>query len=70
MHVQAAGVANKPRFPELVHEDTGAGPRGADHLGQRFLRDLRDDRLGLVCLLTVGRQQQDPRQPLLTGLKK
>jgi hypothetical protein len=32
---------------------------------QRFLRDLRDDRLLLAFLPDVGQQQQNPRRSLL-----
>jgi hypothetical protein len=67
---QAAVVLDKARLPELVHEETDSGPRGADYLGQRFLADLRKDRLGLVYLPKVGQQQQHPCQPFLAGIKK
>src|SRR5258708_368644 len=38
-------VADESQFPELVHEDAHAGPRGANHLGQRLLTHFCDDRL-------------------------
>jgi hypothetical protein len=41
VNVQAAVVPKEPQFAELIHEETDAGPRGADHLSQRFLTDLR-----------------------------
>lgn len=50
MHVQSAVVFQEAQFSELVHEEMDAGPRGADHLGQRFLTDLRNDWFRLACL--------------------
>ncbi len=70
VHGQAALVLDKARLPELVHEETDSGPRGADHLSQRFLADHRKGRLGLVYLPKVGQQQQHPCQPFLAGIKE
>ncbi len=50
VHVQSAVVFQEAQFSELVHEEMDAGPRGADHLGQRFLTDLRNDWFRLACL--------------------
>ena len=70
VHGQAAVVLDNAQLPELVHEVTDSGPRGADHLGQRFLANLRKGRPGLVYLPKVGQQQQHPCQPLLAGIKE
>jgi hypothetical protein len=70
VHGQAAVVLDKAQLPELVHEVTDSGPRGADHLGQRFLANLRKGRIGLVYLPQMGQQQQHPCQPLLAGIKE
>ena len=55
--VQPAVVVEEPQFAELIHEETDAGPRGADHLSQRFLTHLRNDRLRLAFFPKVGQQQ-------------
>ena len=70
MHVQPAiVVVNEPQFAEPIHEETDAGARGADHLGERFLTDLRNDRLRLAFFPKVGHEQQHPRQPFSLELK-
>jgi hypothetical protein len=57
VHVQTAVVVDEPQFAELIPEETHSGPRGADHLGQRVLTDLRNDRLRLAFFPNVGQQQ-------------
>ena len=42
-------IINKAQFPKFVHEVTHTGARRANHLRERLLADLRNDRLG-VCL--------------------
>ena len=37
---------------------------------ERLLADLGNYRLGHPFLTEVGKQQQDPRQPLLAGVEK
>ena len=50
MHVDATVVFQEAQLPELIHEETDARPRDADHVGQRgLLNDLRKDRLRLAC---------------------
>ena len=50
MHVDATVVFQEAQLPELIHEETDARPRGADHVGQRgLLNDLWKDRLRLAC---------------------
>ena len=41
VNLQSAILVKESQFAELIHEETDAGPRGADHLSQRFLTDLR-----------------------------
>jgi hypothetical protein len=53
-----AFVLHEPRLAELVQKETDARAGGADHLGQRCLTDLRDDRLRLALLPKAGQQQQ------------
>ena len=48
VHVQPAVVFNKAQLPKLIHEETDAGARRADHLGQGFLTDLGNDCLRLA----------------------
>ena len=38
--VHSAVVVNEAQFAELIHEETDAGPRSADHLGQRLWKPL------------------------------
>ncbi len=65
MHVQLTVIVDETQFAEFIHEETDTGARGADHLGERFLTDLRNDRLRFTFLPKVGQQQERPRQPLL-----
>jgi hypothetical protein len=48
--VQLAVVADEARFAELLHEETEAGARGADHVGQLVLTGLGNDHLLLAFL--------------------
>ena len=48
--VQVTVVLNKAQLPKLIEKETDARPRGADHFGQRFLTDLRNERSPVVCL--------------------
>ena len=70
MHFHSAVVVNKAQLPELIQKETHTGARGADHVGQRVLADLRDDRLRLAFFPIVGQQQEDPRQPLLGRIEE
>ena len=65
-----ASVVDTAQFAELFHEETDAGARGADHLGERFLTDLRHDRRLTAFALGVSQQQQCPCQPLLGRIKE
>ena len=70
VHVQPTVVVHEAQFAELVHEETDARARGADHLGQHFLTDLRDHRFRLAFFPNVGQQQEQPRQPFLAGIEE
>jgi hypothetical protein len=70
MNVQAAIVLNEAQLPKLVHKETHPGPRGPDHFGQGFLTDPGHDGLMLSVFAEAGQQQQNPRQPFLTGIEK
>ena len=70
VHMEATVVIQKAKFAELIHEETDAGACGPDHLGERFLTDLRNDRLRLAFFPEVRQQQEDPRQPLLGRIKE
>src|SRR5437867_9409892 len=54
VHVQPAVVVDESQFAELIHEETDAGARGADHLGEHFLTHLCNDRLRLALLPKMG----------------
>ena len=66
VHVHLTVVVNEAKFPELIHEETDAGTRRPNHLGERFLTDLCNHRLWLTFLAEVCQQQQHSREPLLT----
>ena len=70
MHVPPVVVANEAHLAKSSHEETDAGACGADHRGEGFLVDLRKGRPRMAFFLTVGQQQQRPRQPLLAGIEE
>jgi hypothetical protein len=47
-------VLDEAKFPEFVHEEAHARPRGPDHLRQHLLTDLGKDGFGLAVLAEVG----------------
>ena len=59
VHPDAAVVFNKAVLSKLVHEVAYPGARGADHLGERLLGDLWDERFGFAWLAKLSHQQQD-----------
>ena len=65
MHFHSALVVNEAQLSELIQKETHTRARGADHVGERILADLRYDRLRLALFPIVGQQQKNPRQPLL-----
>src|SRR5680860_140576 len=70
VHVQPAVVLNEAQVAELVQKETDAGARRADHLSQRVLTDLPNDRLRLAFFPKIGHEQQHPCKPLLTGIEE
>src|ERR1700744_2797515 len=48
--LDVAVVTDQPELAKLVHEETDAGSRRADHLRQRFLADVWTDRLRAALL--------------------
>src|SRR5437868_2500580 len=60
-------VLDEAQLPEFVHKEAYPGPGRSDHLRQRLLRDVRDDRFRLAFLAEIGQQQQYPRQAFLAG---
>ena len=65
-----AVVINEAQLSKFVHEMIHAGPRGADHLRERLLADLRNDRLGSAFLAKVSQEEKSPCQALLTRIKQ
>src|SRR4029453_2450962 len=66
MDLQVTVVLDEPELAELVHEAAYARPRGADHLRERLLANLRNDRLRSAFLAEIRQQEKSPRQSLLT----
>src|ERR1035441_5887033 len=64
----AAVVFDKTELAKAIHEEADAGPGGADHLCQRLLRDLGNQRFRLARLAKLGHQQENSRQTLFTSL--
>ena len=65
-----AVVVNEAELSEPIHEEADARTRGADHLGEGFLADLRDDRYRLGFLAEVGQQQEKPRETFFAGVEE
>jgi hypothetical protein len=70
MNPDATVVFNKAELAKAIHEEAHARPGGADHFGQSFLRDLRDQRFRFSRLAKLRQQQEDPRQTLFAGVEK
>ncbi len=66
---EPAVVFNEAQLSKLVHKVTDPCPSSADHLCQGLLTDPRNHRLALSIFTKMGKQQQDPGQPLLAGVK-
>jgi hypothetical protein len=56
VHVQSLIIVKDAQLPELIQKETDAGARGADHLNQQVLTDLRDHWLRLAFFPEVGEQ--------------
>src|SRR3984885_15648386 len=70
VYLEPAVVLDESQLLEFVHEKIDARARGADHLGQGFLRYLGHDPLGLFLLAVAGKQQQSSGQSFLAGIEK
>ena len=66
----AAVVINEAQFPKLVHEMAHTGARSANHLRERLLADLSNDRLGSAFLAKIGQQEQSPCQTLFARIEQ
>jgi len=67
--LDVAVVFDESEVAELVHEEVDAGAGRADHLGERFLRQLRQQEL-LVLLAVARQQEQDTREPLFARVEE
>jgi hypothetical protein len=65
-----AVVFNKSQLTEAIHEEADPGPRGTNHFRQSFLCDLRNHHIPLAGPAEFRHQQENPRQPLFTGVEK
>ena len=70
MPFHSALVVNETQLPELIQKETHASARGADHVGQRILADLRNDRLRFTFFPIVSQQQKDSRRRFSDELKR
>ena len=51
---QTAIIVDEAKLSELIQKETYPGPRGADHLGKRFLTDPRNHQLLFSFFAKVG----------------
>ena len=70
MYLDTAVITDKTELAKAIHKEADAEPRGADHLRQSFLRDLRNQRFRFSRIAEFGNQQEDPRQTLFAGVEK
>ena len=59
MDLQPAVLMDEAQAPEFVHEGAHARSGSADHLGERFLADRRQDGLGFAILAIIRKQQKN-----------
>jgi len=65
----SAVVSDKTQLLELVHEQIDSRARCADHFGQRLLRYLGEQSLGVLLLAVARKQQKRACEPLLGGVE-
>ena len=65
-----AVVINEAQLSKFVHEVTHSAPRGADHLCEHLLADIRNDWLGSALFAKISQQQKSPCQALLTRIEQ
>ena len=70
VHLDVAVIANESELAETVHEEADARPRGANHLGQCFLTNLRDGGCGLTRLTELRKKQKDSGETLFAGIEE
>ena len=70
MDLDAAVVADEAELAEAVHEEADAGPGGADHFSQGFLRDGRNECLWFSRFAKLGHEEEYSRQTLFTGVEE
>jgi len=56
-----AVIFDEAQFPEAIHKKTYSRSRGANHLSQYLLADLRNHGFRFAFLAELGEQQQNPR---------
>jgi hypothetical protein len=70
MDFEVPVVVYVAQLPKLVHEEAHAGARRADHVRERLLAHLRDDRFLPSVLVEVRQQQQSPRYTLSLAARR
>src|SRR5437879_11202254 len=68
--LQVAIVVDEAELPELVHEDVHTRAGRTDDLRQRFLTDLRRDRLWPARLAEIGQNEECSSQALFAGVEQ
>jgi hypothetical protein len=63
MNLDVSVVTDEAELSKLAHEMADSGSGGADHLHQRFLTDMRIDRLRAAFRAEIRKQQKQPREP-------
>src|SRR5271166_3484016 len=70
VNLQSSIVFNESELTELVHECADPCSRRPNYRCQCLLADLRNYLLRFALLPEIGQQQQNSRQPLLTGVEQ
>ena len=70
MDFHFAVVTDESESAEFVHEETYPRPGCPDHVCERLLADLRNDRLGFALLAEIRQQQKSPRQTFFAGVEQ
>ena len=70
VHPNPAVVINETQLAEAIHKKAYTRSRGAYHLRQRLLRDLRYQDLRLARLAELRHQKEYSRQAFFTGIEQ
>src|ERR1700730_9228845 len=70
VNFQVAVVFNEAQFPEFIHEVTDARPRGADHLREGLLADLRNYLLRSAVLAKIRQEEKSSCQTPLARIEQ